>query len=292
MRHALPIVIMWVLMLAAAGCDRPPMKPASAQAPSFEQRGQLSEQHRVEGYDVSFYREADTGEGSLVIRREGRRVYATHGHMFSLKAIEKRPHRFEPGDDITGDGAPNLVVNHWSGGAHCCFDKYVFQLGDQFRLLEKIEGRDTGVTFKQLDQAPDLEAVIGDPTFTNWKAAFAYSPMPRVVLKWDGETYAVAGYLMRQPEPDRWEWSAMMERFQKPEFWAQPISGRSALWAQMLDLMYSGHPDLGWALLDRTWPDDVPGRAAFKEALREQLRQSPYYVKLPWARTADRDVTP
>lgn len=46
------------------------------------------------------------------------------------------------GRDITGDGRPNLVAYDWSGGAHCCSNYYVFELGYPSRVLDVLEGGD------------------------------------------------------------------------------------------------------------------------------------------------------
>lgn len=35
------------------------------------------------------------------------------------------------GDAITGDGYPDVIVRHYSGGAHCCHWTEVFSLGLQ-----------------------------------------------------------------------------------------------------------------------------------------------------------------
>jgi hypothetical protein len=47
------------------------------------------------------------------------------------------------GRDITGDGKPNLVVEQWTGGVHCCTFFYVFEIADQLRYIATLDNGHT-----------------------------------------------------------------------------------------------------------------------------------------------------
>jgi hypothetical protein len=48
----------------------------------------------------------------------------------------------------------------------------------------------------------------------------------------------------------------------------------------MLDLIYTGHSDLGWKLFDGAWPAQRAGKDKFLGDFCTQLRTSPYWADL------------
>ena len=269
--------------VSLAGCDGE-ARDRAMPVVDFVPNGDLKLEREIEGYTIRIYGPDMDWNGSFEILQGERRVYGEHGKTFGLEFDEGLPGLPELGLDITADGEPNVVVGHWSGGAHCCYSAYIFQLGDDFKLLAHVEGHDGGIGFKNLDDQRDLELRVSDPTFGNWKTAWAFSPRPGVVLKWNGQAYAVAGEIMRTERPTEQEMAEIAAPLRDPAFWQQPLEYRSELWARMLDLIYTGHPDLGWSLLN-TWPDEVPGRDEFAVDFYAELMKSPFYRQLPWADT-------
>ena len=70
------------------------------------------------------------------------------------------------GKDITGKGEPNLVINEWSGGAHCCYTFDVFEIGKKFReitTLDAVEG--DYAHFEDIRRNGKLVFVASDWTF-------------------------------------------------------------------------------------------------------------------------------
>lgn len=52
-----------------------------------------------------------------------------------------------------------MIITHWTGGVHCCFNAYVFSLGDVVRKVAFIEGSDFGVRFVDPDGDGVFEVV-------------------------------------------------------------------------------------------------------------------------------------
>lgn len=100
--------------------------------------------------------------------------------------------RFAPGDDLTGDGRANLLVEGFSGGAHCCFTAHLIELAPTPRVLWSADVRDAGVALADLDADGVPELLTADMSFAYEFCSFAESPAPLVVLAWDGATYRVA----------------------------------------------------------------------------------------------------
>jgi len=52
------------------------------------------------------------------------------------------------------------------------------------------------------------------------------------------------------------------------------------VWDHMLNLIYTGHPDLAWQFLERCWPDGKGGMAAFVADFMAALSESSYWPQV------------
>lgn len=59
---------------------------------------------------------------------------------------------------MTGDGEPDIVIEEWSGGAHCCMTSHMFQIGEKFRLIVSIAGGHSSPVFRDItgDGIPEV----------------------------------------------------------------------------------------------------------------------------------------
>ena len=48
------------------------------------------------------------------------------------------------GIDVTGSGSPEMIIGHWTGGAHCCFGFTVLELGKELRVVAELDAKDSG----------------------------------------------------------------------------------------------------------------------------------------------------
>jgi len=183
------------------------------------------------------------------------------------------PYGFEP--DVTGDGRAELVLQSYSGGAHCCFYLSIFELGAEPTLLAEFDGAHAPVQLVELDGDRALEVQLYDWTFAYWKASFADSPAPRVILDLVEGLYAGAPELMRLAPPAPAEIAAqaaaarqVLQSTGKPS---------SLLWGPMLDYIYSGQAEAAFLLFEQAWPRDLPGAGAFLVQFGAQLSYSPYW---------------
>lgn len=255
-------------------------------------------------YVVQVYRISETyPDNALVILKDGEVVYQKDDHRFYIGHIyEDMPEGrlIEMGNDITGDGEPNLVVAHWSGGAHCCVDYYVFSIGDEFKLLDVLNAKHSDMAkFINVDEDKALEFITNDWTFAYWNTCFAGSPAPSVVLDYADEKYHFSPKLtqkyyqdnikipsltsLREPR----QWDKIVEEIKSSERWGNKYDWSkegvficSDVWSFMLDLIYSGHPEKAWEFLDKVWPEGKPGKESFLAEFKEQLNKSPYWQEL------------
>lgn len=183
------------------------------------------------------------------------------------------------GNDITGDGHPDMIVESFSGGAHCCFSYYLYALEPAFKQLAEIDTGSSGAQFEKHDGITGLVMTTGDNTFAYWYAPYSGSPTPVVKLTWDGTAYVMSPELMAAPAPATDALAKEAAEIATSDWWTA-TDMYSRLWGEMLDLIYSGHADLAWVFLEGGWPEGRSGMDTFKTNFRCQLAQSPYWNTL------------
>ena len=252
------------------------------------QNRQATAEVKVAGYMVRTYRWPDEA-GCVQIFKGQELVYSETSMLFRVGAdIEQTGHKSEiaPGADITGLGLPNLIVSEWTGGAHCCYLFHVFELGDRFREVAKLNGQHAGGSdFADVDHDGRYEFLTYDSTFAYWKASFAESPAPQVVLKFREGAYHVAPELMKRPAPAMDQLATAIEHVRENPRWigSKDLPEGAVppdLWRNMLELMYTGHAGLAWRFLHETWPADRPGKDVFVKEFCARLAESPYWPDL------------
>lgn len=191
--------------------------------------------------------------------------------------------------DKTGDGTPDVAVEYYTGGAHCCFEITFFELGPRVRQLPTIATDNDRMTAIGRKPGGGLRFQFTEQAFAYWNINFAQSPMPIVIYEFDKSDNLVPRFdLMRKPPPTlaklRRDAAAMKSKinlnsYTSPEDnfndWEEPF------WAEMLDLIYSGHEELAWQYFDLVWPARKPGKAKFVADFKEQLSLSTYGVRKP-----------
>ncbi|MGB7748991.1 MAG: hypothetical protein WBN75_17070 [Verrucomicrobiia bacterium] len=249
--------------------------------------GELQDVQSFKDYVVRIYRNKETGMGYFEILRSGKRMHFQRGWKFEVGNIQnsdKTNSLLRIGRSITGEGQPNLVVSEWTGGAHCCFVYYVFQIGDTFKLIDRLDAEHgDNSDFEDLRHNGNLEFVMADWTFAYWNNCFADSPAPTVILRYQDSKYRPDLELMRKPPPNDQDLHLMAENL-KAKFANEAETGSndkwkapSDLWGKMLDLIYSGNRDSAWKLLDMSWPANHPNKTEFLEEFKIQLATSPFY---------------
>ncbi len=113
--------------------------------------------------------------------------------------------------EINGGGAPELYVQAFSGGAHCCsLDLYFTRDGGQVKNELLYQGDNYGmVAAKDLDGDGRPEFIAGNDALAYFGGlSYAGSPSLTMIVGWDGKRYA--DLTRRFPERSR----ASMRRYQ------------------------------------------------------------------------------
>jgi hypothetical protein len=239
-----------------------------------------------EEYSVRTYRWPNAF-GCFEILRGGKRVFRMIGFDFQiggtpeLPLVDKSELLTPIGTDVTGAGKPNLVVGEWTGGMHCCFIFYVFDLGGKGpTLIGKIDAEDSGLaSFQDAGHDGRIEFAGSDWNFENWHASSAESPAPDILLRFRDGKFRLALDMMQKSPPPLDQLSAGAVKV-KDEFDGANPNPPPDLWDEMLKLIYSGNAKLAWKFLELAWPAERPGRNRFRKEFRKQLTKSMYWEDL------------
>jgi hypothetical protein len=260
----------------------PPLNAIPTPSTTLPQsEGKLVAEQSFQNYTVRVY-EKSFDEGYFEVFKDGEPVLRQdeYGRFYIGHLDEEFNEPIEMGRDITGEGLPDLVISHWAGGAHCCLELYVFELGQVFRRIGQLNaGHSDRSHFEDLDGDGKLEFLTNDWTFAYWKTSFAASPAPPVILRFQEGGYHLATDLMLKPAPAEEELKKQAQEIQVDPAWAE---GRppEKLWATMLDLIYSGHADVARQFFETAWPAGVEGQEPFWSEFQTQLTTSPYWEDL------------
>jgi hypothetical protein len=287
----------WLAALAAILGGSAPSAWARPSRPrrAAQQGPALTAQQTIAGYTVSIYADPGCGGSYFDLTHAGRKLYTSRPlceailRVGALYPDDPDERILQPGADLTGNGRPDLVVTGYTGGSNCCLSYYIFQIGSEFRTLgviRELDGDHATPHFVRLEPGKGVQIVLHDWTFAGWHANWGDSPAPLVILEYRDGRFRPAPSLMFQPAPprarlnsraNRIRLEAMTENFSDsaPQWPGATIP--PAMWATMLNLIYTGHAELAWKFADLAWPPRVRGKALFLDRFRERLRTSPYY---------------
>lgn len=261
----------------------------------------LKTQKKINGYDVKIYNTSEDekdGYGTyLLIYKGGKPVeilrgggliaggfsFADNPADFDYPAGKKSANLMRTTLDKTGDGTPDIAVQFYTGGAHCCFDMHFYELGkDEVRKLKTIDGRDSEIIAIGKNQKGSLILRTGDSTFAYWLTSFAGSPIPTVILTFQNGEFRPDAKLMKKPAPSLAVLKQKAAKAKK-EIDLKPYTGEDdshfldAFWGEMLDLMYSDNETSAWQYFDLVWDSRKPGKEKFKQDFLRRLNESEYW---------------
>jgi hypothetical protein len=243
----------------------------------------------VRGYVFKNYEGLNPDDDSACVRiyRDGKVVYR-------LTKEDEKYYLGQPGDsrykiphiangaDLTGDGRPDMIVTSWSGGAHCCFTHYVFELEPEFQLLATIDDGDTDLAhFEKLDSDRGYYYVSTD-IWSYWPSSFASSVSHKVLLRWDGQAFHLDLDKMRYPPPTLQKWQMALKDVDDALMNGGEVLGNLGitLWDTVLDLIYTGHSDLAWKFVKEANPNALRGDNPSLEEFCVRLKGRPYWSDL------------
>jgi TonB family protein len=178
------------------------------------------------------------------------------------------------GQDINGDGAPELVLEAFSGGAHCCWTYYILTLTPTPEVVEL--PAESGAKFEPARQ--------GGFVIHTWDESFDYfdgldhvsssTIIPDLFLRLDGSVF-------RDVSSDRWPTfqkkiddarkrlnpgsvrefrDSTGHGFQLDKHGWELIAAKSEILTIVLEYLYGGRPQQAWREFESMWPESDQNR--------------------------------
>jgi hypothetical protein len=213
------------------------------------------------------------GDGELWIFRNDDLVYYDSKSEFDI-------HEDVPiGTDLTRSGGSNLVIQQFTGGAHCCLIALIFELGRELVLIDTINGLDGPVDFVREDSSGRWLVRMEDWTFRYFFATFSASTACDLTLAWQRGRFRPID-LRRSPKP-RDELNRLATTIRNSRLWRgrgvhddpmEPYDTR--LTSEMVNLAYTGNLSQALKLLHLAWPLGLVERRGFERNFLSSLHNS------------------
>lgn len=271
MRLRVAGVLTLVAALLATGTPLPGQE--SEEDPAREVYVPLAEFHpysqqdelAVEGVTLIRVRRPDQSEALVARETTGWEQVVLEGFRLTFYNQARQPLRRGPGRHV--------IVQDWSGGAHCCFDYHVLHVnGTGVRREGLIRAGDCNLRVADIDHDGALELVACDARFAYaFDLPFADSPLIPLVYTFREKAYVPDN--RRFPQVFRFRIARERRRLAEAEHAGDSRTARAAIIGIFLHLLYAGRVTEAWCAFDRSyrWAD----RAAVRQEVLDALRKAP-----------------
>jgi hypothetical protein len=184
-----------------------------------------------------------------------------------------------------GGNTKQLIVEQFSGGAHCCWSYWILNLLPDLEVIYESQQYPVGYGLLpvELDEDGVFEFTQGILTFDYFdRLCHALSPIPTVVFKYveDENRYLPAShlfpdYLLNRIEKDI---QKVKELNEKVDFTTYDDSGGqylSAVLQVVLCYIYAGKESEGWLFYDNKY--QLPDKEEMKSKIRKKLKSCLVY---------------
>ena len=166
--------------------------------------------------------------------------------------------------DLNGDGVPDLVLEGYSGGAHCCWTYWIVSLGPKPGLLASFKNQSPIALVPGNEGKTDIQTRDGAFDYFDC-LSHAESPVPTVFLRLEGRRLRDVGmehlpaYEKQIRDAREYLSSARLNQVRAAENMDEMCSGepRAAMPAVLtivLAYLYGGQEQQAWKALDAMWP--------------------------------------
>jgi hypothetical protein len=226
-----------------------------------------SEQDRLAVESVTLIRVRRSGLSEALVAREntGWEHVVLEGARLTFYNQARQALRRGPGHHV--------IVQDWSGGAHCCFDYHVLHVhGVEVRREGLIRAGDCTLRAADIDHDGTLELIGCDARFAYaFDLPFVESPLPPLVYTFRDRAYVADN--RRYPQVLRFRIARERRRLSEAEQTGDELSARSATLGLVLHLLYAGRVTEAWCSFERSyrWTD----RDSVRQELVDGLRKAP-----------------
>ena len=223
------------------------------------------EEMAVEGVTLIRVRRPDQSEALVARENTGWEHVVLEGFRLTFYNQSRQPLRRVPGRHV--------IVQDWSGGAHCCFDYHVLHVhGTDVRREGMIRSGDCSLRVADIDHDGALELVGCDARFAYaFDLPFADSPLLPVVYAFRDRAYVADN--RRYPQVFRFRIARERHRLAEAQQSGDGRTARAATLGIVLHMLYAGRVTDAWCTFDRAygWAD----RAAVRQEIFDALKRPP-----------------
>ena len=159
-------------------------------------------------------------------------------------------------EDLFADGHPALVLEGFTGGAHCCYDYRIVSLSEPPVILGSIENESPFYFFRDKTSG-QFRIMTSDGAFDYFDGlCHACTVFPRVVLKVDHDGLHDAGpEFAEQYESEIAFARAKIPQREEGQFLESDFKdARTVVLEVVFSYLYSGREAQAWKTLDELWP--------------------------------------
>lgn len=212
-------------------------------------------------------------------------LFIEEGTIVSIYSTSTKKHKYGTIQNI----ARYVLVESYSGGAHCCWTYYLLDLSEQFKKLAKIDTYDSPMQIIGTKDKSGFLIYLYDYSYKYKWTSFASTPLPLVILSFNGSELIVAKQLMKKPPLTEDSFAlkilhikhAITEDFEYKKGQLSNDGKETAylniLLSEVFDLIYSGNYSQAMRMIDKTWPNDDQSKRAFVQDISIAIRKSTYH---------------
>jgi|WetSurMetagenome_2_1015567.scaffolds.fasta_scaffold148613_1 hypothetical protein len=221
--------------------------------------------------------------------------------VFNFCKDEVDTSKFCPIFDINKDGKDEIMIDEYTGGAHCCHYIGIYTLDTSATCIFYVDAEHVDITPHDIDGDSICELESMDCLFSYWQACYAESPFPTLIWKWDNGAYRLANfqyadYLLKgytdevlsesiawlKSEADSLKIIVKSYKFNphndpddKTIYYPNP-----GLWTVMLSYIYAGKSNVADSIFNIVWPAEIEGKEEFYKDFRQTLESGPHWEEL------------
>lgn len=174
--------------------------------------------------------------------------------------------------DLDGDGEPEVVVDLFSGGAHCCTSSWIYRYQSKQKTYDFIQAnwRDIGYQLQDLDQDRIPEFISADARFAYAFSSFAGSGFPIAIWQYrQGKLLNVTRRYPKLVYSDALRYWKIYEQIR-----SQDAEVKGILAAYLADKYLLGQAADGWQRVRAAYQDK--DRQQFFTELEKFLKETGY----------------
>jgi hypothetical protein len=218
-------------------------------------------------------------EDLLTIRQRGILVHSEITDHISFLTPADENATLPEAVSIKSQNNQDIVIQQYSGGAHCCLSIEVATLGETFEISNSLDLRDAGASLIRLPV--DLYGFeSADMAYAYRWTSFADSPSPTIYIQYDAERgFFLAVDMMRTERMPRETLNEVARRMRSDvSAWNAGTAPPPDYIKAVLGFVYTGDMEGSRENSAEAWPDWVPDASQFITDLYEcALPSSPWW---------------